>query len=76
MSVNITLFGEFIAFFILLLVPIFAFIRYKLGKRKSTNPGVIAFVGGCLSLILPLGLIFIAILALKKDLPKKAQFAR
>ena len=76
MSFNLTLFGEFLAFFIVLCVPIFAVASYKIGKRKSTNPGVIAFVGGCLSLILPLGLIFIAILALKKDLPKKAQFAR
>ncbi len=33
-------------------------------------PGVLAFVGGCLALFPLLALIFIAVLALKKDLPK------
>jgi len=70
MSINATLFGEFLVFIIVLCIPIFAVISYKIGKRKSTMPGVLAFVGGCLALFPLLALIFIAVLALKKDLPK------
>jgi len=36
MSINATLFGEFLVFFIVLSIPIFAVISYKIGKRKST----------------------------------------
>ena len=75
MSFHLTLFGEFLAFFIMLCIPIFAVISYKIGKRKSTMPGVLAFVGGCLALFPLFALIFIAVLALKKDLPKNSVYA-
>ncbi len=75
MSFNATLFGEFLAFLIVLCIPVFAVISYKIGKRKSTMPGALAFVGGCLALFPLFGLIFIAVLALKKDLPKNNGYA-
>lgn len=75
MSINATLLGEFLVFFIVLSIPIFAVISYKIGKRKSTMPGVLAFVGGCLALFPLFALIFIAVLALKKDLPKNNVYA-
>ncbi|MBH0020404.1 hypothetical protein I6F40_08575 [Pseudoalteromonas sp. SWXJ133] len=75
MSFSLTLFGEFLVFIIVLCIPIFAVISYKIGKRKSTMPGVLAFVGGCLALFLLFALIFIAVLALKKDLPKNSVYA-
>ncbi|MBB1386447.1 MULTISPECIES: hypothetical protein [Pseudoalteromonas] len=75
MSVNLTLFGEFLVFFILFCIPIFAFISYKVGKRKSNMPSILAFVGGCLALFPLFGLIFIAVLALRKDLPKNSAYA-
>lgn len=75
MSFNLTLFGEFLAFFIVLCVPIFAVASYKIGKRKSTMPAVLAFVGGCLALFPLFALIFIALLSLKKDLPKNNPYA-
>ena len=43
--------------------------------RKSTMPGVLAFVGGCLAVFPLFGLIFIALLALKQDLPKTSPYA-
>ncbi|MBQ4858640.1 hypothetical protein [Pseudoalteromonas sp. MMG007] len=75
MSFNLTLFGEFLAFFIMFCIPIFALISYKIGKSKSTMPGVLAFVGGCLAVFPLFGLIFIALLALKQDLPKTSPYA-
>jgi len=75
MAISLTVFGEFLAFFILFCIPIFSLISYKIGKRKTTTPGVLAFVGGCLALFPLFGLIFIAVLALKKDLPKNNGYA-
>ena len=75
MSINLTLFGEFLTFFILFCIPIFALISYKIGKRKSTSPGVLAFVGGCLALFPLFGLIYIAVLALSKDLPERGDYS-
>ena len=75
MSINLTLFGEFLAFLIVLCIPVFAVISYKIGKRKSTSPGVLAFVGGCLALFPLFGLIYIAVLALRKDLPERGDYS-
>lgn len=75
MSFTLTLLGEFLAFFVMLCIPIFAFVSYKIGKRKSTMPGTLAFVGGCLALFPLFGLIYIALLALKQDLPKANPYA-
>ena len=63
MSFNATLFGEFLAFLIVLCIPVFAVISYKIGKRKSTMPGALAFVGGCLSLCLRSKKIYLKIMA-------------
>lgn len=66
MNLNATLIGQTLAIFFLL-APVFAFICYQLGKKKTTSPKTAAFIGGALSLFPPLNLIFIAALVLKND---------
>ncbi|WP_217876458.1 hypothetical protein [Pseudoalteromonas shioyasakiensis] len=63
MNINATLIGQIIV----ILIPVFAAISYYLGKRKTSTPIVVAIIGGLLALIPLFGLIFIAVLALKKD---------
>ena len=41
---------------------------FYLGKRKTTSPKVIALVGVVLSIVPPLGLIYLGALALKEDI--------
>ncbi|QFU21926.1 hypothetical protein FM038_007020 [Shewanella eurypsychrophilus] len=68
MNINATLIGQ-ILFFILLLIPLFGFVCYKVGKKKTENPKMVGFVGAALSLFPPLNFIFLAVLVLKSDLP-------
>jgi predicted PurR-regulated permease PerM len=68
MSIDATFFG----FIVLGLGAVFALVSYFLGKRKTNNPITVAVIGGLLGLIPVLGLIFIAVLALKSDIPKEA----
>ncbi len=68
MNINATLIGQ-LFFFILLLIPLFGFICYKLGKKKTTNPKMVGFIGAALSLFPPLNFVFLAVLVLKNDLP-------
>jgi len=63
MSINATLLGQFI----LLSIIIVSGLSYYLGKRKTKNVKITTFIGFLLSFIPPLGLLFIAILALKND---------
>ena len=63
---------SFIGFFILILIPFFAVISYYLGKRKTTTPVIVAIIGGLLGFMPLFGLIFIAVLALKKDIESSA----
>ncbi|GMM84469.1 hypothetical protein [Pseudoalteromonas sp. MTN2-4] len=69
MNMNATILGELL-FFLFLLVPVFGYISYRLGIKKTTNPKTVAFVGAALSLFPLFGLIFIAVLALKSDVSK------
>tara|TARA_B100002049_G_scaffold102151_1_gene75399 strand:- start:875 stop:1081 length:207 start_codon:yes stop_codon:yes gene_type:complete len=64
--------GSFIGFFILILIPFFSVISYYLGKRKTTTPVIVAIIGGLLGFMPLFGLIFIAVLALKKDIETSA----
>ncbi|MGS0535384.1 hypothetical protein [Pseudoalteromonas sp. SaAl2] len=68
MSFNATLLG----LIVLVLIPIFGLVSYFLGKRKTTTPIIVGIIGGFLGLVPILGLIFIAVLALKSDLSKEA----
>ena len=68
MNINATLIGQIIV----ILIPVFAAISYYLGKRKTSTPIVVAVIGGLLALIPLFGLIFIAVLALKKDIETTA----
>jgi hypothetical protein len=69
LNVNATLIGE-LFFFLFLMIPVFGYISYRLGKKKTTNPKTVAFIGAALSLFPPFNLIFIAVLALKRDVSK------
>lgn len=68
MNISATLIGQII----FILIPVFAAISYYLGKRKTSTPIVVAVISGLLGLIPLFGLIFIAVLALKKDIETTA----
>ena len=68
MNICATLIGQII----FILIPVFAAISYYLGKRKTSTPIVVVIIGGLLGLIPLFGLIFIAVLALKKDIETTA----
>jgi len=58
----IILSSAYIGFVILVTI-----ISLKLGRTKTDNPRMTAFVGFLLSLFPPLGLIYLAVLGLKED---------
>ena len=64
--------ASFISYLMLSLVPFFAVMSYYLGKRKTTTPIIVAIIGGLLGLMPLFGLVFIAVLALKKDIETSA----
>ncbi|AXV64955.1 MULTISPECIES: hypothetical protein [Pseudoalteromonas] len=64
--------ASFINYLMLILVPFFAVMSYYLGKRKTTTPIIVAIIGGLLGLMPLFGLVFIAVLALKKDIETSA----
>lgn len=63
MNINATVLGELIA----LLALIMAGVCYYLGRRKTQTPILAGFLGAVLTLIPPLGLIYLVVLVLKKD---------
>lgn len=67
MNINATLFGELLAFFFVVCIPLFAWLSYRLGKRKTTTPVLVAIIGGLLGVMPIFALIYIAVLSLKKD---------
>jgi len=71
MNINATLLGEMMAIIFVVCVPLFAWMSYRLGKRKTTTPKTAAIVGGLLGIIPILGLLFIAVLVLKNDVEAK-----
>tara|TARA_B100000809_G_scaffold250789_1_gene283619 strand:- start:513 stop:713 length:201 start_codon:yes stop_codon:yes gene_type:complete len=63
MDVNLTLWGWFAAIYILVMTML----SFYLGKKKTDMPIIATFIGAGFSLIPPLGLIYLAVLLLKKD---------
>ncbi|GAA77510.1 MULTISPECIES: hypothetical protein [unclassified Pseudoalteromonas] len=63
MNINATILGQFI----LISIIVISGLSYYLGKRKTQNVKTTTFIGCLLSFIPPLGLIFVAVLALKND---------
>ncbi|NRA83941.1 MAG: hypothetical protein HRU22_09310 [Gammaproteobacteria bacterium] len=70
MNLNATLLGQSLAFFILFSILLIGSLSYYLGKRKTKNPKITAFIGILLSFMPPLALIYIAVLVLKNDVEK------
>jgi hypothetical protein len=64
MNINATLLGEII----LIAMMVIGILSYYLGKRKTNTPKIATLIGVLLSLIPPLGLIYLAALVLKKDI--------
>lgn len=71
MNINASLIGELFFFVIFLMVPLFGFVCYKLGKKKTTSPKAAGFTGALLSLFPPFNLVFVAVLVLKSDITPK-----
>ncbi|MBB1342208.1 hypothetical protein H5158_11220 [Pseudoalteromonas sp. SR45-6] len=73
MNISATLLGGFLAlvFIVIVCIPFFTWISYRLGKRKTTTPVIVTVIGGLLAIIPIFGLIYIAVLALKNDLEVK-----
>ena len=68
MNINGTLIGELIFYSLILFVPLVGFLSFYLGTLKTTSPKVIGLVGVVLSIVPPLGLIYLGALALKEDI--------
>lgn len=68
MNISATFIGELIFYSLILFVPLIGFLSFYLGKRKTFSPKVIALVGVVLSIVPPLGLIYLGALALKEDI--------
>lgn len=68
MSVNATLFGQLLLIFAVLI----AAVSFYLGRRKTQTPVLAALLGGLLALVPPLGLLYLAVLMLRRDLAKPA----
>ncbi len=68
MSVNATLFGQLLLVFAVLI----AAVSFYLGRRKTQTPVLAALLGGLLALVPPLGLLYLAVLVLRRDLAKPA----
>lgn len=63
MDISITVLGPAMVVFILLV----GYVSYLLGRKKTQNPVLTGVVGALLALVPPLGLIYLAVLALKKE---------
>lgn len=63
MNINATFLGGFIALFALVIGGV----CYYLGLRKTQTPVLAGFLGMVLSIIPPFGLVYLAVLVLKKD---------
>ena len=68
MNVNATLVGQTI--FILAIV--FAVVGFYLGKRKTETPVLVSILAFFSASIPPVGMIFLMILVVKKDIPLKS----
>ncbi|WP_448555059.1 hypothetical protein [Thalassotalea montiporae] len=66
MNINTTLIGEMI----LCSIIIGGALSYYFARRKTTSPKITAAVGALLSIVPILGLIYVALLALKDDIAK------
>ncbi|MBZ9613489.1 hypothetical protein [Rheinheimera maricola] len=64
MNINGTVLGELIALFALIM----GVVCYCVGRRKTHTPILAGLLGMLLTLIPPLGLIYLAVLVLKKDI--------
>lgn len=64
MNINGTLIGELVVISVLVV----GFLSFYLGKRKTNSPKLAALIGVLLSLIPPLGFIYLALLVLKDDI--------
>lgn len=67
MNINATLIGELVVISVLVV----GFLSFYLGKRKTNSPKLAALIGVLLSLIPPLGFIYLAVLVLKDDINQK-----
>ena len=67
MNINATLIGEIVVISLLVV----GFLSFYLGKRKTNSPKLAALIGVLLSLIPPLGLIYIVFLVLKNDIKQQ-----
>ncbi|PHS60124.1 hypothetical protein SAMN04488070_0777 [Pseudidiomarina maritima] len=65
MDINAALVGQTI----IVLAVIFAIVGFYLGKRKTETPLLVSILALFSALMPPIGLIFLMVLALKKDLP-------
>lgn len=70
MNINATVLGELVAVSIIVI----GILSFYLGKRKTTSPKIITLIGVLLAAIPPLGIIFLAFLAFKKDINQHSVF--
>ena len=66
MNVSMTVIGQWMIVFIIVV----GVLSYILGRRKTTTPIIAGIIGAVLALIPPLGMIYLVILLLKKDVQR------
>ena len=64
MNINAAVLGQFIVISLIIITGL----SYYLGQRKTHNAKITTLIGFLLSFIPPFGFIFIAVLALKKNI--------
>ena len=64
MNLNVTLFGELV-FYSMFIV---GGLSYYLGRRKTSNPKVVALIGVVLCVVPPLNLVHLIVLSIKNDI--------
>ena len=64
MNISLTLLGQIAA----VSAVVGGLLSFYLGRRKSETPVLLGIIGCALSLFFPLGLVYVAVLALKPDL--------
>ncbi|WP_160154183.1 hypothetical protein [Microbulbifer sp. ALW1] len=69
MNINLTVIGQFIAIF----AVVIAVISYYLGRRKTETPVLAAVLGGVFSIVPVFGLIYVVFLLFKRDLVKAGE---
>lgn len=67
MNINLSLHGQWILLLIIVWVTLITYCSNKLARKKTKHVNILTIVGLVLSLIPPLGIVYVLVLLLLKD---------